>query len=213
MYLRRQLYLIDMPLERHTKRHIHQVICDYDEETYTKVFKGRWNVFKDQPIKNIAEMCLVARHVVNGDPSRLEKLDEIRQRHPRLIVFYNFNRELVGLRKFAEDRKIPYAEWNGHKHQEIPDTESWLYFVQYTAGAEGWNCVSTDAMVMSSLNYSWKLTEQARGRIDRMNTPFTDLHYYQMRSNAPIDRAIHKALLQKKNFNERSLGITFDPEP
>jgi hypothetical protein len=48
------------------------------------------------------------------------------------------------------------------------------------------------------------MMEQASGRIDRLNTPYTDLYYYSLRSSAPIDYGIFRALRQKKNFNENA---------
>ena len=44
--------------------------------------------------------------------------------------------------------------------------------------------------------------EQARGRIDRMNTPFNDLYYYHLKTRSGIDLAISRALNSKKKFNE-----------
>jgi hypothetical protein len=125
-------------------------------------------------------------------------------KHKRAIIFYNYDYELDILLGVAENIDIPYAEWNGHKHQPIPDTDSWVYLVQYTAGAEGWNCIKTNCIIFWSQTYSYKALVQACGRIDRLNTPFIDLYFYHMKSKSSIDRAITKALEHKKEFNAGS---------
>jgi superfamily II DNA or RNA helicase len=194
--------LVHMPYERHTVRHTEIIDVGYDQEMYDQVIKKRWNVYYDTPVKNVAELFYTARKVVNTDPSRLDAVRELIKKHPRLIVFYNFDYELELLRTLAEE--IPTSEWNGHRHQAIPETDRWLYLVQYVAGAEGWNCTSTDATVFYSLTYSYKTWHQAHGRIDRLNTPFTDLYYYVLLASATIDGAVKKALDNKRNFHERS---------
>lgn len=198
----RRMVLVDMPYARHTKRHVLNTIVDYNRAKYEQVVKKRWNIFEDEPIKDVAELFRVMRKLVNSDVSRLAAVMELHEKHPRLIIFYNFNYELEMLRTLGNTLGVPTAEWNGHKHQEIPETDKWFYLVQYTAGAEGWNCITTDAMVFWSLNYSYKINEQAKGRIDRLNTPYTDLYYYILRSPASIDTAIAKSIAAKKNFNE-----------
>jgi hypothetical protein len=120
------------------------------------------------------------------------------EKHPRLIVFYCFNYELEMLRSIEG---IEIAEWNGQKHEELPDSMRWLYLVQYTAGAEGWECITTNATFFWSQDYSYKRTEQAYGRIDRMSTPYTDLFYYLPMSNSYIDRAVRRAWKEKRDFN------------
>jgi len=201
----RSRILVEMPYMSHTVRHVEQYLVDYHKEKFEKVWKKRWHIYEERPLKDVGEMFLVARKLVNSDPSRLGAVMKLMEKHPRLIIFYNFDHELQALRTLSTSTGWPMAEWNGHKHQEIPETEKWLYLVQYTAGAEGWNCITTNAIVFYSLNYSWKINEQAKGRIDRMNTPYVDLYYYILRSSSLIDQAITRSLKLKKNFNEKEL--------
>lgn len=348
----RQSILVEMPDLRHTRRRHVQVDLPYDKATLDLVLKDRWHVYEDRPLRDVAEMFLVARKVVNSDPSRLEMVKELWQNHPRLIIFYNFNFELQALRsiwgsltpeigsaattapsssstttsistkpsglksrildhidrpvessnrggaecsggssglivpmtgsslltrsggdlpsgtpstrqlsngngssayasseaaqravghgrpsilleerrqvvepakgasseKNANSKSAGYglagksvdstdhvttslAEWNGHKHQPVPTTDRWLYVVQYTAGAEGWNCITTDAMIKYSQTYSWKQDQQSEGRFDRINTPFTDLWCYEFVSDSFVDQAIRRSLKAKHDFN------------
>ena len=203
----RKQILVDMPYVRKTVRHIKKIAVGYDKEKFEKVFKDRWNIFEDRPIRDIAELFIAMRKVVNSDISRLGAVLGLAEKHRRLIIFYNFNYELDVLRGVGEMLDIPIAEWNGHKHQEIPAGDRWIYLVQYTAGAEGWNCTATDAMIFYSLNYSYKIFEQAQGRIDRLNTKYSDLYYYVLQSDSLIDKAILKALASKRSFNEKELVL------
>lgn len=195
----RNSILVSMPYQKHTTRHTENMYVEHDVELLKRVTDDRWHVYEDRPIKDIAELFMVMRKVVNSDPSRIEAIKGLLKKHKRLIVFYNFNYERDALLELGKD--ITVAEWTGHKHQEVPETEEWLYIVQYIAGAEGWNCVATNATAFYSLTYSYKLWEQSHGRIDRLNTPFSDLYYYVLMSKSRIDLAILAALKAKKSFN------------
>lgn len=250
--LRNQI-LVEMPYERHTVRHSEYILVDYDKELFEKVVKHRWHVYENRPLRDIAELFGVMRKVVNSDRSRLAQIRTLMERHPRLIVFYNFDYELELLRELSqESQKSPntststslsrttttnssaistptlspqksesgsnpnsslrtsdqpstnlvVAEWNGHNHQPCPTSDRWVYLVQYVAGAEGWNCVTTNATAFYSLTYSYKIWEQAHGRIDRLNTPYRDLYYYTLKSDSTIDKAVSNSLRDKKSFNE-----------
>ena len=198
----RNSILIDMDFKRETVAHHKDIFTQYDMQTYKKVGRTRWNPYKNEPVANAGELCYSWRKIVNSDESRQTELLELFEKHPKLIVFYNFDYELDILKNLYYGDDVAIAEWNGHKHQPVPTTESWVYLVQYTAGAEGWCCVSTDTIIFYSQNYSYKVMTQAAGRIDRLNTPFRDLYYYHLKSRAPIDLGISRALSQKKNFNE-----------
>lgn len=194
--------LVDMDFKRPTTSHHIDIWCDYDKTIYKSAMKERWDVYKDKPCENISELCYILRKVTNSDVSRLVKVQEITAKINRVIIFYNFDYELELLKSIHYSSRTKVAEWNGHKHEPIPKSHAWVYLVQYTAGAEGWNCISTDTMIFFSQNYSYKTMEQSQGRIDRMNTPFKDLYYYHLKSKSPIDLAITRALNRKQKFNE-----------
>lgn len=198
---RRRKILVPMPAERHTRRNRSYIPMEYDRDMYESIAKKRVDPWTGEPYRNAAGVCYGLRKCVNSDMSRVDHIRLVARKRKKLIVFYNFNYERDILLELRDEFTV--AEWNGHNHEPIPFTDSWVYLVQYTAGAEGWNCVETDTIVFYSLNYSWKILEQAEGRIDRINTPFTDLHYFYFFSESGIDSAIRKAVQEKGVFNER----------
>lgn len=199
----RNKILVDMDFDRKTTAHHEDIYVPYDISTYKDVIRNRWDIYKNEPIQQAAGLCYVLRRIVNTDERRAMAVLEILEKSPRVIIFYNFDYELDILMNLAYGEDVEVAQWNGHKHQPVPDTKSWVYLVQYTAGCEGWNCIKTNTIIFYSLNYSYKVMEQASGRIDRLNTPYTDLYYYHLKSRSGIDLAISKALTKKKKFNER----------
>ena len=198
--------LIDMDFQRDTVQHHEDVYVKYCIEDYRNIMKDRWDIWNNKPIENASELCYLLRKVVNSDESRLTTTLDIVKQRKRVIIFYNFDYELELLKGLDYGDEFEVAEWNGHKHQEIPESNNWVYFVQYTAGAEGWNCIKTDTILFFSQNYSYKVMVQSSGRIDRLNTAYKDLYYYHLKSRSGIDLAISKALHNKKKFNEQKFA-------
>lgn len=222
--LRRRI-TVTMHYEKQTTPHWETLSIDYDHDLYKKVAQDRWDYVLDEPIQDISRACSLMRRVSSGRTTEIPiggSCFEVSERalkvfwlgikkHPRLIVFYNFDYELEALKACFEKMRgvvtnVDYAvaEWNGHVHEPLPTMDNWFYLVQYSAGCEGWNCVETDAMIFYSRSYSYKTMTQAAGRIDRLNTPYSDLYYYVLTSDSPIDKAIGRALRGKRSFNEKN---------
>lgn len=194
----RNKILCRMEYKKATTRHECEILVKHDAHLYKVARDNYYNVYTNEPCKNVSEMCAVLRHITNANGDRLEQVKLILAKHKTAIIFYNFNYELEMLRTIKRTK----AEWNGHKHESLPEGDEWIYLVQYSSGSEGWNCIRTDTIIFFSQTYSWKTLEQAKGRIDRLHTPFRDLYYYHIRSNSPLDLAILRSLVDKKVFNE-----------
>ena len=199
----RDSILVDMEFDRKTNPIHEDVFCKYDISKYKDVMKNRWDIYKDEPITQASGLCYVLRRIVNEDESRQVAVLELLEKHPRAIIFYNFDHELDILMNLAYPEGTAIAQYNGHRHDALPDTEKWVYLVNYNAGNSGWNCIKTNCIIFYSQNYSYKIMAQSAGRIDRLNTPYDNLYYYHLRSRSGIDLAISRALSQKKKFNER----------
>lgn len=198
----RNSILVDMQFRRKTIPHHEDVYVRYDTTKYKDAIRTRWDPYKNEPIQQASGLCYVLRRIVNESEYRVATLLELLEKCPRAIIFYNFDYELDILMNLHLDKDIEIAQWNGHKHQPVPNGDRWMYLVQYSAGCEAWNCIKTDTIIFYSQNYSYKIMKQASGRIDRLNTPYTDLYYYHLKSRSGIDLAISKALNEKKTFNE-----------
>lgn len=201
--------LVDMDFKRKTTSHHEEIAVRYDGEMITQVIKTRRNL-EGAPIENAAQFCSVLRQITFSDESRVVALLELIEKHPTAIIFYNYDFELDILKSINYGDDVEIAEWNGHKHEPVPTSSKWVYLVNYAAGAEGWNCITTDTIIFYSQNYSWRIMNQAQGRIDRLNTPYMNLWYYHLVSRSPIDRAITRALRAKGKFNEGRFYESFN---
>lgn len=199
----RDMLVVPMDNMKTATKHHQWIKVGYSESEYNQTVKSRWNMFKQEPVRNASEMCYLLRKIVNNDIRRLDAVSNIMSQHCKCIIFYSFDYELERLRHFGNVTGIPYSEWNGHKHEPILyDEPKWMYFVNYSSGSEGWNCIETDTIIFYSQNYSYRQTLQACGRIDRLNTPYKDLYYYHLFSDSSIDKEIKSCLVKKKKFNE-----------
>lgn len=197
--------LVNMKDKREAVEHHIEILCKYNKELYRTIKKDRWDPYDKKPIEETGKLCYLERRISNDDSSRIAEIRNLLEQNPKVIIFYNFDYELETLRELCDNMRITYNEWNGHKHEPVPDNNiGWAYLVQYAAGCEAWNCITTNVIIFYSQNYSYKVMTQSAGRINRMNTPFKDLYYYHLRSYSPIDLAIKRALALKKNFNEKS---------
>lgn len=200
----RKEVLVNMFFQKKAKQVKHQVMVEYNKDLYKKVFKDRWDPYEGEPITETGKLMYLLRKVTNSDPSRVQAVIDILKGYKKAIIFYNFSYELAILRRIADELHYDIGEWNGERHTDVPTTDRWVYLVQYTAGSEGWNCISTNCTIFYSQSYSYRTTVQAAGRIDRLNTPFDELNYYYICSSAPVDLAIRRALSKKRNFNEKA---------
>ena len=200
----RRYLAVPMQDFRTTKLHRKYINTDFDKDLYKSVIKSRFNPYTEEPIMTASEFTQVLRRIINtSDRRRIHAKQEIMTRD-KVIVFYNYTYELDILKEICQELDRAYYQWNGQKHEAIPDAETWVYLVQYTAGAEGWNCITTDTILFYSLNYSYRIMEQSEGRINRVNTSFEDLYYVYLKSPASIDDAIERSIRSKKRFNERN---------
>lgn len=198
--------LITVHLESHkeTVRHSQIWWADYDKETYRELVRTRWNKEKGEPFADGNALCYGLRKAAVQSRDRMDMVRHIVAKHGHVIIFYNFDYELEMLR----DELCEYilAEWNGHKHEPLPSDDEawWAYLVQYNAGAEAWECTTANTILFFSPSYSYKIMEQAAGRIDRRNTPFKELYYYCLATEGTIETKILSCLKKKRNFNEKT---------
>ena len=202
----RDAILVQMPMERRTRRHEQRISCKYETETYNETLRQRWDVLRNRPIEDAAGLARALRYIVVASGDRRGTLLRLLAARKRAIVFYMYNYERDILRDVCETLARPWGEMNGTYHDEVPQGDEWVYLVQYTSGAEAWNCVTCDTIIFYSESYSWKQVEQAKGRIDRANTPYEDLYYITLTSESGFDRAVERALKRKERFNEAAFG-------
>lgn len=133
--------------------------------------------------------------------------DLLESTNDRLIVFYNFNRELNVLSQIAEEHKRPISIVNGaQKSLENYEThENSITFVQYQSGAMGLNLQKANKIIYFTLPLgkgSCGLWEQSKKRIHRIGQSETCFYYYLLCRNSIEERNLEMLKLGKELTDE-----------
>ena len=128
--------------------------------------------------------------------------DILESTQDRLVVFYNFNCELVELQAACNDLERPYSMVNG----SIKDLSNYeqesnsVTLVQYKAGAMGLNLQKANKIVYFSLTEEAELFEQSLKRIHRIGQKKPCFYYMLICQNSIEDQEILPTLNIRKEY-------------
>ena len=135
------------------------------------------------------------------NPNKVQAFrDLLESTQDRLIVFYNFNCELVELQAACNDLDRPYSMVNGSiKDLAAYEQESnSVTLVQYQAGAMGLNLQKANKIVYFSLTEESELFEQSKKRIHRIGQEKPCFYYMLICQNSIEDQEILPTLNVRK---------------
>ena len=138
--------------------------------------------------------------------AKLEAFKElIQSTNDRVIVFYNFNRELEMLLEAVNADGIgrPVSIVNGSTKNlwNYENTDGSITFIQYQAGAMGLNLQKANKIIYFTLPERSELFEQSKARIHRIGQNRPCFYWIMMCENS-VEEDIHQTLLERKDFTD-----------
>lgn len=121
----------------------------------------------------------------------------------RLIVFYNFNEELVALKKIAKKLNKPISEVSGQVKDltNYENEDNSITFIQYQAGAMGLNLQKANKIIYFTLTEKSELFEQSKKRIHRIGQTNNCL-YYLLICKGSVEEDILQILEMRKDYTD-----------
>lgn len=136
--------------------------------------------------------------------AKLEAFKElIQSTNDRVVVFYNFNGELVELEAILNDLGRPFSLINGKvklldEYEQCSDS---VTLIQYQAGAMGLNLQKANKMIYFSLPERSDLFEQSKKRIHRIGQE-KPCFYWIMMCAGSVEEQIYQTLLERRDFTD-----------
>lgn len=139
------------------------------------------------------------------NPNKIQAFrDLLESTQDRLVVFYNFNCELIELQAACNDLDRPYSMVNGSvKDLTAYEQESnSVTLVQYQAGAMGLNLQKANKIVYFSLTEEAELFQQSMKRIHRIGQKKPCFYYLLICQNSIEDTEILPTLNLRKEYTD-----------
>ncbi|WP_368076685.1 SNF2-related protein [Clostridium tyrobutyricum] len=130
--------------------------------------------------------------------------DILESTEDRIIIFYNFNKELEIIKKLCEKLDKPISIING----AVKDLDNFnqynnsITLVQYQAGAMGHNLQKSNKIIYFSLPLQSELFEQSKKRIHRIGQEKTCFYWYLITQNS-IEEQIYQTLKERRDYTNK----------
>lgn len=195
-----------VPLDNYVELNKHR---DYDRFFKDKVLEknGEYILGDTTGAYRMRLKQLASNFIAQYDLPKNEKIDWVKDfllsYDERIVIFYNFNKELEHLKKALKDR--PYSEFNGHKQDltNFKENRDGVALVNYGSGSTGINdLVLSEVAIFYSPTDDVITFQQARGRLDRIGQERKPLFYF-LKTKGTIETAIYRSLQEGKDFDDR----------
>ena len=175
---------------------------------YSELLKTRRNSYGDFLDTPMA-LCSELRRVCFTKDKQQWITDFVESLNDGCVFYYNFvatgdKLEELLQKALSENARI----WRiDGKHHEIPTGQSFhsqdVVLCQWQSGSEALNLQFLNYWVSVEPNYSYSITEQAKGRIRRIGQNRSQFYYY-LQTEETIESDIYECLGEKREFSEEN---------
>lgn len=152
---------------------------------------------------SVFKQILYERMLASSSDKYAALEDLINSTSDRLIVFYNFNQELEGLKQVCTKCGRPYSVINGQTKdfKAYENFEDSVTLIQYQAGAMGLNLQLANKLAYFSPPISCDLWMQSKKRIHRLGQD-RPCFYYTLMMKGSIEVKIYDALERGEDYTD-----------
>jgi hypothetical protein len=194
-------------------------VFDLPSQTFTKVWipaSKEYRKFRKEKYVQIGETELVGDTTLKRmlyermlcgiySEAKLKAFsDLVESTEDRLVVFYNFQAELISMKAVIAGMNRRKSYVNGDR-KDLKNYEKYsdsITFIQYQAGAMGLNLQKANKIIYFTLPLSSELYEQSKKRIHRIGQD-QPCFYYQLIVTGSIEEKILRTLEMRKDFTEK----------
>lgn len=173
---------------------------------YNRFMKNRIIAIGDEILvgDNSLTKLLYARQLCGAyNKAKLDAFkDIVDSTSQRLIVFYNFKKELDELKKCCSDRPISIVNGETKDLSAYEHYNDSITFIQYQAGAYGLNLQKSNHIVYFTLPLSSEMFEQSKKRIHRIGQE-KPCFYTIMMCKGSVEEKIYNTLKMRKNYTDK----------
>ena len=130
--------------------------------------------------------------------------DLLESTNDRVIVFYNFDKELEIIQEICNKLEKPISMINGHEKnlKNFTECNDCVLLGQYQAAAMGLNLQLSNKIIYFSLPLQSELFMQSKKRIHRIGQDKTCFYWYLITKNS-IEEQIFEILKQRRDYTNK----------